>query len=245
MQKQEGPLALIDVKSVDRFGATSSIALEQVGLCLTVGYDFEEFRAISAQARPDHEIGAPFCADTQNLGKGNAIWIVGRDETGETVHLQALRVLPTNATSLAEYFRHNFKLYAPGDVDIDFERSRYRPGPGAKRIFGTVVYSGEMWIGGEKGRFRGTHVSSLLARIMFMTALREFGADYVVGFMARPVAHKGFPMRMGYMHAEPQAVRLQVRGELNPMEGLMVYMSSEDIEFLLGLPGAEAEALVA
>lgn len=238
-------MALIDVSGVDRFEATSNSDLERMGLHLTMGHDFEEFKELSSLARPDHTIGEPFCPSKQDLGKGNALWLAGHDASGTLVHLQALRLVQMGDASLAEHLRRNFSLYMPTDMDIDFKRSRYRPGPGAKRMAGNIVYSGEMWIGGEKGQFRGTSLSSLLGRKMFLTALREFGADYVFGFMAQQVAHKGFSVRMGYIHIEPHAVRLKFREKDDIFEGLMAYMSADDIEFVLGMPSAEIEALAA
>ena len=78
-----------------------------------------------------------------------------------------------------------------------------------------------------------------------LTALKEFSADYVVGFMTRPVAYKGFCLRMGFMHAEPMALRWYVKGKPDAMEGVMVYMSDEDIRFILDLPTSEIEAMAA
>lgn len=237
-------MSIIDVSVLDRCLATSEDELRKAGVYLTTGYNFREFKEISKVARPSHKIGAAFDPD-QGFGDGDcALWIAGRDKAGKVMHLQALRSMSIGEVTLAEYFRHNYRDYMPANLDIDFDRSRYRPGPGAKRISGNVVYAGEMWID-DSGRFRGTTMSNLLVRTTFLTALREFVADYIAVFMAQPLAHKGASVRMGFIHIEPNAVSLKVKGEKTPMQGYMAYMSAEDIKFVLDLPAPETDALAA
>ena len=121
-------------------------------------------------------------------------------------------------------------------------RSRFKAGPGAKRIAGKVCYHGEVWMGGAPGQFRGSGVSSILGRFAFLTALQQWSPDYVFGFMPKPVAHKGFVERQGYMHAEPFALRWFIKGKADPLEGFLAYMSREDLHFVLDMPEADLEA---
>ena len=238
-------MAIHGMKAEDKFEASSSEILNRYGVELTMGYDFDEYRAHVKAGRPDHIVGDPFDNTQHVMGKNNARWIVGRDEDDKIMHTQAMRVLPTHVGSVADYFRSNFRGFSPSGPDIDFDKSRYRAGPGAKRITGRVVYSGEVWLGGTPGKYRGSGLSSVLGRYALLTALKEFDADYVVGFMTKPVAYKGFCLRMGFMHAEPLALRWFVRNEPDPIEAVMVYMSSDDIRFILDLPAAELDALAA
>ncbi|MGB3244044.1 MAG: hypothetical protein WBB25_05895 [Sulfitobacter sp.] len=238
-------MAIHGLRAEDKFKAASAEILDRFGVSLSTGTDFEEYRDYVAEARPDHRIGDPFDETKHDMAAGKACWVIGRDHTGAVIHLQALRLLPTMGMPLAEYFRKSFHEFSPSELDIDFGRSRYRPGPGARRIRGRVVYSGETWIGGTPGQFRGTGISSVLGRFALLTAVRELSADYVVGFMAQPVAYKGFCLRMGFMHAEPLALRWHIKGVRAALEGVMVYMSDEDIRFILDLPTSELEAMAA
>lgn len=238
-------MAIQGLSAEDRFEASSFEILNRLGIRLESGHDFERYRHLVAKGRPDHVVGDPFDNDKNLLGRGNAVWVIGRNEAGEIMHTQALRLLPTGRGSVADYFRINFRGFSPSGPDIDFERSRYRAGPGAKRIRGRVGYSGETWIGGAPGEYRGSGLSSLLGRYALLTALRQLDVDYVVGFMIRPVAHKGFCLRMGFMHVEPLALRWYVRNEPDPVEAVMVYMSREDIQFTLDLPATELDYFAA
>ena len=238
-------MAIHGLQAEDRFKAACADILDRFGVTLTVGTDFDQYREYVAKARPDHRIGDPVDSTKHDMRPGKACWVVGHDSEGRIMHLQVLRLLPTKRLTVGEYFRQRFHEFSPSELDIDFVRSRYRAGPGAKRMTGNVVYSGETWVGGQPGQYRGTGISSVLGRFALLTALKEFSADYVVGFMTRPVAYKGFCLRMGFMHAEPMALRWYVKGKPDAMEGVMVYMSDEDIRFILDLPTSEIEAMAA
>jgi hypothetical protein len=238
-------MAIHGFDAEDRFDASSQGILDRFGIHLSYGHDFDEYRNLVAKARPDHQVGDPFNPELHRLGKDNAVWVVGWDYEGRIMHTQALRLLPTGNKPLATYFRRRFRDFSPTGLDIDFQRSRYWPGPGAKRILGRVVYSGETWVGGQPGQFRGTGLSSILGRHALLVAMRQLDADYVVGFMTKPVAYKGFCLRMGFMHAEPMALRWYVKGQPDALEGVMVYASEEDMRFVLDLPSIEMEPLAA
>lgn len=225
--------------------AASLDLLKRHRVTLQTGSDFEEYRELLAEGRPDHQLGAPFDPRFHVLDESNGIWIVGRDETGRIMHAQALRMLDIGYAPLSEYMRHRFRDFPPSGLDIDFERSRYRAGPGALRINGRVCYHGEVWMGGEPGRYRGSGLSCVLGRYAFLTAMRLWSPDHVIGFMPRQVAFKGFAERQGYMHAEPGCLRWFMRGSDTPLEGFMVYMSNEDIRFVLDMPLAELVAQAA
>ncbi|WP_299970902.1 hypothetical protein [uncultured Roseobacter sp.] len=225
--------------------AASLDLLKQHRISLQTGSDFEEYRTLLEQGRPDHELGAPFDPRLHNLNASNAVWVIGRDEDGTIMHAQALRMLDTGALPLSEYLRRRFHEFPPSGLDIDYERSRYRAGPGAHRIRGRVCYHGEVWMGGAPGKYRGSGLSCVLGRYAFLTAMQLWAPDYVIGFMPRPVAFKGFAERQGYMHAEPGCLRWFLRGGDKPLEGFMVYMSNEDIRFVLDMPLSELIAQAA
>ena len=97
-------------------------------------------------------------------------------------------------------------------------------------------------MGGAPGQYRGTGLSCVLGRYAFLVAMQRWSPDHVIGFMPKPVAFKGFAERQGYMHAEPGCLRWFIRGEDSPLEGFMVYMSNEDIRFMLDMPLRELVA---
>ncbi|MEH6739958.1 MAG: hypothetical protein V7695_15645, partial [Sulfitobacter sp.] len=69
--------------------------------------------------------------------------------------------------------------------------------------------------------------------------------DHMVGFMAKPVACKGFPQRLGWMHTQPGALRWYFEGRDDPVEGFMTFMERDDLHYVLELPLNDLIALAA
>ncbi len=229
----------------ERFIANSTNVLARAGIELSIGHDFESYRSILADARPDHILGAPFDPSIHELNPDNAFWIIGRNVKGDIMHTQAMRMLDLGGKNLAEYLRHGFRDFPPSGVDLDLPRSRYRPGPGAGQISGEVCYHGEFWIGATPREFRGAGLSSVLGRHAFWQAVQRWNPDNVFAFMQKAVVYKGFAARHGYMHTEPGSLRWFLRGNDTPIEGFMSYMNREDLRFILDMPMSEFEALAA
>lgn len=228
-----------------QFEENSANLLEQYGIRLEKGWDFKRYQEIVQAARPGYLIGDPFNCKLNTLNQENALWTIGRNRAGQVVHTQALRLLSLETRSLADYFQSNFRRFSPPGMNIDFTRSAYRPGPGAKKARGKIVYSGETWISDAMPELRGSGMAALFVRLAMLDTLRYFGADYMSGFMTEKTIYKGVGMRMGFMHAEPFALQWYQVGKPDPMEGVMVYMSADDIRFLLDLPEGEFTSLAA
>ena len=221
-----------------QFIATSRDILLQNRISVSVGSNFYEYRRILATERPQQVLGAPFNPDVHNLNSGNAFWLVGRDSEGELMHTQAARLIDLKKQNLSRYMLKKFREFPPAIPDLDLQRSRYRAGPGANRITGRVIYHGEVWMGDEPGRYRGTGLSTVLARSGLLVAMQRWNPDYIFGFMAQTVAFKGFAERMGYFHNEPGALRWYRQGVDKPLEGFLTYLSNEDTRYLLDMPFA-------
>lgn len=238
-------MALYGLTVEERFKAVSGDIFGRLGITLTIGTDFDEFKRYVEEARPDHPIGDPFDPEMHDLTPETACWIVGRDSKGRIMHLHALRLLPLDGQSAGEYFRRNFWGFSPPELDIDFERSRFRACPAAQRMRGRVVYSGEVWVGGEPGQFRGTGLISYLMRFSMLTVMNYFSGDHMVGFIARPVAYKGASLRFGYMHVDPLALRWYMPNNPDPLEGVFAYMGEEDMRYILDQSSTEMGSLAA
>ncbi|MEM9966986.1 MAG: hypothetical protein AAF755_02665 [Pseudomonadota bacterium] len=219
--------------------------LDKFGVSLTTGHDFDDYQSFLRTARPQHKLGDPFSPDLHDIKVGELMWAIGRDRLGQIVLCQAFRLLPTGDASIADYYKQNFRYFSPSEIDVDFERSTYCPGPCARKIWGRIVYSGETWISDETNKYRGTGFSALLGRYVFLMSLHKFNADYLLGFMTGPVAEKGFSIRFGFAHAEPMALTWYSKDGVDPVQVFMVYNSKEDMKFYLGLPIHEVDVLAA
>lgn len=238
-------MSLVPLKSGAQFLASSTAIFQQYGVTLEVGYDFEHYRDLLKEARPEHDLGAPYDPRLHRLDAGTALWIVGRNPRGEVVHTQALRMLDMQGLSLGDYLGRRFREFPPSNVDLDLSRSRYRAGPGASRMFGRVCYHGEFWIGGEDRELRGKGVSCVLGRYGFWQAIQHWDPDHMIAFMVKAVAFKGLAERTGWMHTEPGALHWFLRDQDRPVEGFLAYMHRDDLRYLLDLPLSDLVARAA
>ena len=220
--------------------ATSLDHLKSSGITIVTGSDFEKYRDILAVARPDHTLGVPFDPKRQPLNPANSYWMAGYDADGCIVHTQALKRVKLGVDSLGDYMSRNLREFEPPMGGIDYSRTIYRPGPGARRMRGSVTYHGEFWVGGEPGQFRGTGLSSLLARHAFLTAMIRWNPDYFFGLMSKSLVYKGFAARFGYMHSDPDAIRFSQIGSDDIFEVVMGYMTNEDLRFFLDMEVPDA-----
>lgn len=205
------------------------------GVTLRVDDDFHEFSRLVAEHRKGHPLGAPFDPEKQGVSSKNGFWIAGWNRDGELVHTQAMRRYHV-PVSLADFLSRHFRDFPPAGVDLDLAKSRYTPGPGARRISGACVYHGEGWISGGETGFRGTGLFGALAKFAMATAMLRWSPDFVFGFMGQGHAYRGLMEREGYMHSEPGALfwRLAETGE--DIHGLMAWMAREDLEYMMELP---------
>lgn len=228
-------MTFLTLRADDRFVANSTELFQHYGVSMEVGYDFDAYRDIVAYARPEQPLGDPFNPDTHEMTPENALWMLGRNAEGEIVHTQALRMLDMSGQTIAEYFGSKFREFPPPMPGLDHKRSRFRAGPYAKRNRGRVCYNGEFWIKPGAASLRGQGLSTVLGRYAFFQAMQHWDPDHMVGFMAKQVACKGFPQRLGWMNTQPGAVRWFLEGKDVPMEGFMTFMGRDDLEYVLGL----------
>ena len=93
----------------ERFVSSTASVLEQHGIGISLGTDFDEYRSQFIAERPEHEIGAPFDPELHNLNKTNAFWMIGRNRQGEIMHTQAIRLLDLGCGTLGDYFSKSFR----------------------------------------------------------------------------------------------------------------------------------------
>lgn len=238
-------MTLITMQTGERFVATSAEIFQKYGITLEVGYDFEAYRALLMTARPEHYLGAPFDPTLHEMTSENAFWIVGRNHLGEVVHTQALRLVETSGQTMGEFLTHRFRDFPPSIPGLDLDRSRFRAGPGTKRMRGRMAYHGEFWIAPGENDLRGKGVSCVLGRYGFFQAIQHWDPDHIFAFMLKAIAFKGLAERTGWMHTQPGALRWFLKGEDAPMETFMAHMDREDLHYVLELPLQDLVALAA
>lgn len=229
-------MTFYNMQSGERFVASCLRILAQHDLTLRVGYDFHQYRSLMRIARPDHTIGVPFDPDLHDFDVTQGFWIIATEPDGTTVHSQALRLLDLGEDSLADHLSDHFTDFPPPSMALDLEQSNYQAGPGASRMRGRIAYHGEFWIGGQEGQFRGSGLSTMLARYGFWMATQHWDPDHLFAFILNHVHYKGLAARTGWMHTDPAALQWYPADGRPAIETVMAYLHNDDIEYLMRLP---------
>ena len=223
------------------FQATQYVALisdimRNFGIDLEIGSDFKRYKELISVGRPEQQIGEPFDADLVYLTETNSYYVAGFNAAGELVHTQAMRKLDLAGGYLSDYLIDQFRHFPPAGLSLDIEASEYLPGPAAKKIKGEIAYHGDVWLKGGDSGFRGTGVSSLLARFAIVLTKLIWSPDYVVAFMPESVAFSGLAERESYMHNEARSLRWHFENSDDVLEGFLIWLSEEDIEHVISVP---------
>ncbi len=212
----------------------ANIALAK-GMALQLGSDFSTYANIIAQHRPEQPLGAPFDATKQDVNHENGFWVTGWDADGTLVHTQAMRRFDL-ASNLADFLQDGFRDFPPSGLALDLKKSRYLPGPGAKRIRGSACYHGEAWLKGGENSYRGSGIAGALARFSMASAALRWSPDYLFGFMPERHAFRGLVEREGYMHSDPGALFWHMLDSPEILRGYMVWMGRDDLTHMMATP---------
>jgi len=216
-----------------QFLAQASDISRECGISLRIGTCFKEYADIISTERTHQPVGRPFDHEFNDFGPTSGFWVVGRNENGVLVHTQAMRLIDLCDQPLSGYLSEKYIDFPPAGLDLDYEKSRYNPGPSAHRIRGTVCYHGDFWLCSD---YRGTGMANILARFALASGHLKWAPDYIIGFMIRQVAFKGLAEREGYMHSEPGTLFWHRADTDQTLEAFMVWMAREDTSYLLTIP---------
>jgi len=222
-------------KQLQYLNSVQQIA-ERHGMALEVSNDFEAFHAIRTAQPKRLPISPIFDHEVCDIGPDNGFWIKGTTDSGELVHLQAVRLEDLTGASLGEHLYAHRDVYAPPGVDVDLERSEYSGAPGTQRITGKVCYHGELWLKGGPNGFRGHGLTAALPRLAMALAHMTWTPDFMFGLVHPLAACKGLPAREGYMHLEPGGILWQRKDSDEIYDEWLVWMGHTDLQYLLRFP---------
>ena len=206
---------------------------ERHGMKIDVSCDFEAFRALRDTQENRLPISPIFNHQNGTLDATNGFWIKGTTDSGELVHLQAVRLEDMTGASLGEHLYQHRGIYAPPGVEVDLEGSQYSMSPAARSITGKVCYHGELWLKGGPSGFRGHGLTAALPRLAMALAHMAWAPDFMFGLVHPMAACKGLPAREGYMHLEPGGIRWHRKDCPEVYDEWLVWMSHSDLQYLL------------
>ncbi|GAB4391176.1 MAG: hypothetical protein Tsb0032_01860 [Kiloniellaceae bacterium] len=206
---------------------------ERHGMKIDVSSDFEAFRDLRTAQDKRLPISPIFDQRVSEISPTDGFWIKGTSESGELVHLQAVRLQTLRDVTLAEHLYQHRDIYAPPGVEVDLEQTNYGACPASRRITGKVCYHGELWLKGGPGGYRGHGLTAALPRLALALAHMAWSPDYMFGLVHPMAACKGLAAREGYMHLEPGGILWQRKDRDEVYDEWMVWMGHDDLAHLM------------
>lgn len=206
---------------------------KKAGIELDVSTDFDFLKSFRSSQNERQAIYPTFDVEKSYIDPTNGFFIIGKNDQGEIVHTQAMRLLDLTEYNLEEHlYYHRHKYITPGTVD--FSTTRYKPTPSMKNINGRVCYHGELWIKPGDDGYRNGTITVLVARFALTIAYMNWAPNFIFGFMYPGIACRGLAAREGYVHLEPGGWYCSESD--TTIEEWLVWLSYDDMEHIINTP---------
>ncbi|WP_299656318.1 hypothetical protein [uncultured Tateyamaria sp.] len=202
--------------------------LEDAGIQIKVGDDFQEYRAHRNNQADRGTIYPMFDVAKSYVDHTNGFWICGFDPNGELVHTQAVRLLDLSDMTLASHLHVHRHKYITPDSTPDPDQTFFTGPDALNRITGTVGYQGDFWLRAKGLAGPRSHgATALLSRFLLEMTVAVWNPSFMFAFVPKPLAAKGAHLRYGYTHCEPG--RWIGPDQQVTDEDYLIWMSSKDL----------------
>jgi len=210
--------------------------IERRGIHLEYLTDFEQFREVALAISDKADPTPIFDVKSSDICSENGFWIKGTSETGEIVHLQAVRFDNLTGTTLADHWQENPDLYLLPGVDIDTQQTQFESAPASLEITGTVCYHGELWLE-KSSRLFG--LAPKLGQISMLMSLMRFAPDYLYCLMIPKHIKRGLSVQYGFLHLHPYGIRWHIRGQDESFDEYLVWITGKELADITAPPKGE------
>jgi len=159
----------------------------------------------------------------------NAFWVKGVNESGETVHVQAIRMDDMSGTNLTRELESQKAFYSHPEVSAETGEKCVSIAPITEKITDKVCYHGEMWLRGGEDGFRGKSLPALLSRLTHAIALSKWQPDFIYGFAYDTLIKNGVMVNYGYWHMQPRAVEWTIPSRNLILDMWLVWLTKSDL----------------
>lgn len=179
-----------------RFILLADRAVRDRGIRLSLESDFFALLAVNEANRAHwHPIPPSFDPRLGAIGPENGFWISGRNDLGEVVLTQAVRLYELQSSTLHDelaslrFFYSNRERQAQPGERCEVNTSA------AAGIKGRVVYSGGTWF---RPDYRGRGLASIMPRLSRSIALSRWDTDFTFSLVTRALVNKNVARHYGY-----------------------------------------------
>ncbi|WP_245521371.1 hypothetical protein [Rhizobium azibense] len=211
---------------VSRYIYSFDEAARKAGIRFKMGENFEQYLDITTSIVGKSATFPMFRPDCSELEPGRAFWIIGEDQSGEVAHVQALRVDGLSATNLAEHLESLKACYADPKTQAGSGSSCVCSAPTARKITGTVVYQGDIWL---RDDFRGQGLPRTFSGIAFGLAWAKWSPDFIYGLVPTWSIEKGVAELYGYLHREAHGSVLRLPDRQIEDDDWLVWLTRREL----------------
>lgn len=219
---------LVNPLHVSRFLHGYDDAAAQIGIKVSIGFDFHEYVSITRATPTKGRTYPNFRPDRSPIKLGEGFWVMGVDKNNEVALLLAVRLYDLSQSNLAEHLESLKAFYADPTLHAHLHDCCTCVAPSAKQITGKVAYIGDRWL---RRDFRGQGVSKILAGIARGVAFCMWAPDFVCGLAAHRLIDKGGVY--GYPHVEQGGSLLQLVEEEIVDDDWLVWQTGEELRSLV------------
>jgi len=186
-------------QTIGRFILLADAAARRRGVYLSLEDDFDALLELNEANRRDWHPLAPTFDPRYGAHAGNGFWICGRNEDGEPVLTQVVRYFDMHETTLAAELESLRVFYADPQRQSGAAEVCAASAPTARKITGSVVYSGGTWF---RPDHRGHGLASIVPRLGRSIALSRWNTDHAFSLVLRKLVEKGIARRYGFRCVE-------------------------------------------
>jgi hypothetical protein len=184
---------------IGRFILLADDAARRRGVYLSLENDFDALLALNEANRRHWHPLAPTFDPRYGAHAGNGFWICGRNEDGEPVLTQVVRHFDMSDTTLAAELEKLRVFYCDPQRQSAAGETCSSSAPAARKISGSVVYSGGTWF---RPDLRGRGLASIVPRLGRSLALSRWNTDHAFSLVLRKLVEKGIARRYGFRSVE-------------------------------------------
>ena len=178
--------------------------LEEVGIRVEVGDDFQKYRHHRAECQSRPPIYPMFDIEKSYIDRTNGFWVCAFEPGGDLIHTQAIRLLDLRDISLDEHLKLHRHKYITPDSTPDPDQTAFVGPRSLQGITGQVGYHGEFWLRSEGlAGPRSFGATALLSRVLLELAGLAWDPSFIFALVPKKLAAKGAHLRYGYVHCEP------------------------------------------
>lgn len=210
--------------STHNFLGRARHALAHLGVNLSPA-TFDELVAVNEQ---NSDTWAPlfptyhpsFC----RLSAGNAICLLGRNDSGDVISTQVARLFDWSLTSYRTEAETLRLMYDDPHRDAVLHEKCIVTAASADRLRGRIAYAGGVWY---RPDYRGRGLQAIIARIARALGIALWNIDFAIANVAEPTIRRGFHQRIGFRHVEWSVNFLNTR--LGSFNSALLWMDRSEV----------------